>query len=80
MSRTRAFRRYKLQLKKRKCSRYGVAGYWWIYPEQQTDKRIIGITATTPKACGCWMCGNPTKNHGENFATVKRKSATLVQE
>lgn len=80
MSRTRAYRRYKQQLKKAQCSRYGVAGYWWVFPEQQTDKRIIGKVATTPKACGCWMCNKPSKHHGENFSTFKRKSATLVQE
>lgn len=80
MSRTRAYRRHKLNVKKKNCTRYGVAGYWWIEGNPQTDKRIIGKVATTPKACNCQMCANHTKHHGENFSTFRRKQLYADQE
>lgn len=69
MSRTRAYRRSKLKAKKKKCSRYWVAGGFPGFDEPQTDKRIVGKVATTPKECACRMC----QTQGESFSDIRRK-------
>ena len=74
MSRTREYRRVKSALKKKKCSRYSVAGVWGPFTESQSDKRIVGKVAATPKACGCWMCANHRKVFGVPFSDVRRKA------
>lgn len=81
MSRTRAYRRHKLQVKKAKVSTYWVAGCSsWQSLFVQTDKRIVGKVAASPKACGCWMCNNHRKVFGEPFGDVRRKQLYLDQE
>lgn len=82
MARTRAYRRYKLALKKKNCTRYYSAGYTLIGREvgTQTDKRVIGKVATTPKCCDGWCCNKPRKNHGELFSDVRNKQRYADQE
>lgn len=76
-NRTRAFRRYKAEVKKRAVSRYGVAGYWYR-KTPITDKGVLGRTATTPKNCSCWMCGNATKNHGLRRVDMRRMAVADI--
>lgn len=86
MARTRAYRRYKLALKKRNCSRYYVAGYaFYEHPHglhigPQTDKKIIGKVAAATKSCNGWCCNKPRKNHGELFSDVRNKQRYVDQE
>lgn len=81
MSRTRAYRRHKLQVKKAKVATYWVAGCSkWQGVFVQPDKRIVGKVANTPKACACWMCCNHRKVFGEPFADVRRKQLYVEQE
>lgn len=86
MARTRAYRRYKLALKKRNCSRYYAAGYS-LYEDghtfrigPQTDKKAIGRVAAAPKGCDGWCCNKPRKNHGELFSDVRNKQRYADQE
>ncbi|UQT02962.1 hypothetical protein TOTORO_00990 [Serratia phage vB_SmaS-Totoro] len=72
-NRTRAFRRYKRELKKQAVRHYGVAGYWFNGNRIVSDKVVIGKVATTPKACSCWMCANHGKVFGERFSDTRRK-------
>lgn len=81
MSRTRAYRRHKLQVKKAKVSRYWVAGCSsYLDINVQTDKRIVGKVAASPKACACWMCNNHRKVFGETFGDIRRKQLYVDQE
>lgn len=80
MARTRAYRRYKLALKKKNCTRYYVAGYWPGHDVPQSDKRIVGRVAVTPKTCDGWCCNKPRKNHGELFSDVRNKQRYADQE
>lgn len=32
---------------------------------EEERNRIRGLLKKTPKACSCWMCGNPRKYFGE---------------
>lgn len=86
MARTRAYRRDKLALKKKNCSRYYVAGYV-LYEQNhgfrigpQTDKKTIGKVAVTPKSCDGRCCNKPRKNHGELFSDVRNKQRYADQE
>ena len=38
--------------------------------------RQLGRHAQTPKACSCWMCGNPRKFLGERTVQEQRFLAT----
>lgn len=42
--------------------------------------RPIGMTAITPKRCGCWMCSNQRQSFGEPFSDTKRKAACSLNE
>jgi len=55
--RTRAFRRAKLNSKKKRVLHY--------YNCPVKDAGWIGRAAQTPKPCSCVMCGNPRKHLGE---------------
>ena len=80
MTRTLAFRRHKLQLKKEKVSRYNVAGcteltvygYECASTAEEKIGKFIGKIATTPKRCSCHMCGNPRKHWGTVSMQEKR--------
>ncbi|QZA70529.1 hypothetical protein AH04_44 [Erwinia phage AH04] len=80
MARTRAYRRTKLALKKKNCSRYYVAGYWGVEGVPQTDKKIVGKVAAATKSCDGWCCNKPRKNHGELFSDVRNKQRYVDQE
>lgn len=73
MNRTRAYRRYKMFVKKKNCSRYYNAGGFPGYDKPQTDKRLIGMVATTPKPCSCHMCANRAHKNSESFSDIRRK-------
>lgn len=74
MARTRQYRRFKQALKKKKCARYWNAGYWAVSRNLEAiDPAKVGRCATTPKACGCWMCSNARQVFGIPFSDVRRK-------
>lgn len=62
--RTRAYRRFRRDVKKHSVRRYGVAGFWYRNAVAVSDKKVLSMVATTPKNCGCWMCSNATTHHG----------------
>jgi len=41
---------------------------------------VIGMTATTPKRCNCWMCSNQRKHFGDKFCDIKKKSAVKIND
>jgi hypothetical protein len=69
MSRTRAYRRHKLAVKKKNCTRYRIAGYWPWDGVPQDDKVIIGRVATTPVGT------TPAykKKRVDSFSDIRRK-------
>ncbi|KLV05084.1 hypothetical protein ABT56_12845 [Photobacterium aquae] len=36
------------------------------------SNRRLGICASTPCVCSCWMCGNQRKYYGASFSDKKR--------
>lgn len=38
------------------------------------DERRVGIMATTPKLCSCFMCGNRRKLEGAKVSELRRAS------
>lgn len=57
MTRTRAFRRHKLETVKKRVVRYCTCPV--------KDAKTIGQVAQTRKPCSCPMCGNPRKWFGQ---------------
>lgn len=39
--------------------RKGYFVFQYVCPED--SDRLLGILVSTPKACSCWMCGNPRR-------------------
>ena len=84
--RTKAYRRWQEQKKKKKvrkyfvCERHGDDGVFDYSrePAPTNDPAIIGIVARTPAACSCYMCGNPRKHWNE--LTMQEKRAAEVDE
>lgn len=71
--RNRQYRRHQVALKKQRVSHYGQAGYWYRDAVPQTDAKVLGMVATTPAACGCWMCANHRQVFGVPFNETRRK-------
>jgi hypothetical protein len=63
MARGRAYRRFRLELKKRRARDYhgGLSGGIFL---GGLTPRVIGMRAATPKCCSCRGCGNPRRHHG----------------
>jgi len=66
--RTSAERRYFEEKKKEKVKSYSVCF-------DASNPRVVGMAATTPKPCSCWMCGNPRKNLKEKSFKDKKQEA-----
>jgi len=79
MTRTRAYRRYKLVVKKKNCARYHVSSSG-NHVGPQTDKKIVGRVAAAPKSCDGWCCNKPRKNHGELFSDIRNKQRVAHYE
>ena len=63
----RALRRHHRERLKRKR-----ASYWW----GENDSRKLGILASTPCVCSCWMCGSARKYYkmtGEGRLTIQER-------
>lgn len=65
--RNRAFRREQTALKKREA----VKRLKNIYLADVTP-RSVGMAACTPKACSCFLCGNPRKYYGDSKISEQR--------
>lgn len=70
--RSRAFRRWQAEKKKKKVRKY-LVNYrheidengkmdWTRSAMPTNDPHLIGMSARSPKCCSCYMCGNPRKH------------------
>ena len=70
-----AFRRQQEEKKKSKAKKIG---HSW-YNHEPTPKQI-GFIAHSPKACSCYMCGNPRKHWKQKtFQEIKADIALVGQ-
>lgn len=76
MTRGRAYRRDKIaRLKKRaRHIRQPLNAYYRYVPWD--DPAVIGIIATTPKTCSCYLCGNERHHFGVLPAQWRRQIQT----
>jgi hypothetical protein len=68
--RTRDFRRFQLEKKKKRVRKF----LWWLNKHYYTDKEkqvMIGVRANTPQKCSCMSCGNIPRKYGVTRQEVK---------
>lgn len=56
MHRSRAYRRHQSQRMKSRARK--ILRTWSDTIRFDLDQRRVGMRATTPSPCSCWMCGN----------------------
>jgi len=73
--RTRAYRRDRLERKKRRVLDY--YGGWMKQADAAYRARYVGKNAGTPHPCSCPMCGNPRRHFGERTVQERRMEVQL---
>ncbi len=74
----RALRRHHLERHKAKARK---VLHWQdrSFSSEREEALVVGKWAHTPKACSCWMCGNPRKHWKEaTWQEQKADAATRV--